>query len=106
MKLKYIFSIFFLFSLNFIANFHAQSVLNSKLTNEEIEKKIDEHSNDPTKMWELINFYIKKSKKEQNNEALFYAYRYASITSVYPLNLKYADSALVTGKKLTSKKYY
>ena len=99
MKLKYIFSIFFLFALNFVTNFHAQSVLNSKLTNEEIEKKIDDYSNNPTKMWELINFYIKKSKREHNNEALFYAYRYASITSVYPLNIKYADSALVTGKK-------
>ncbi|MGA9211582.1 MAG: helix-turn-helix domain-containing protein [Kaistella sp.] len=55
-------------------------------------------------MWELINFYIKKSKREQNNEALFYAYRYASITSTYPSNIKYADSALITGKKSEIKK--
>ncbi|MBF8456106.1 helix-turn-helix domain-containing protein [Kaistella sp. G5-32] len=78
--------------------------MNSNLTNEEIEKKIDDYSNDPTKMWELINFYIKKSKKEQNTEALFYAYRYASITSTYPLNIKFADSALITGKKSKVKK--
>ncbi|WP_177187103.1 helix-turn-helix domain-containing protein [Kaistella jeonii] len=78
--------------------------MNSNLTNEEIEKKIDDYSNDPAKMWELINFYIKKSKKENNTEALFYAYRYASITSTYPLNLKYADSALITGKKSKIKK--
>ncbi|WP_373708021.1 helix-turn-helix domain-containing protein [Kaistella sp.] len=74
------------------------------MTNEEIEKKIDENSNNPTKMWELINFYIKKSKNEQNNEALFYAYRYASTTSKYPSNLKYADSALDIGKKSKVKK--
>ncbi|WP_423974805.1 helix-turn-helix domain-containing protein [Kaistella sp.] len=74
------------------------------MSNEEIEKKIDTYSNNPTKMWELINFYIKKSKREQNNEALFYAYRYASITSTYPSNIKYADSALITGKKSEIKK--
>lgn len=104
MQLKYIFSIVLLLSLNIFSNIHAQAVLNSNLSNEEIEKKIDTYSNNPTKMWELINFYIKKSKREQNNEALFYAYRYASITSTYPSNIKYADSALITGKKSEIKK--
>ncbi|WP_312819428.1 hypothetical protein [Kaistella carnis] len=78
--------------------------MNSNLSNEEIEKKIDESSSNPTKMWELINFYISKSKKNKDKEALFYAYRYASNTSKYPLNIKYADSALITGQKSEIKK--
>ena len=104
MKLKYIFSVLFLVYLNFSSNYHAQTLVNSNLSNEEIEKKIDYYSNEPTKMWELINFYITKSKKEHNNEALFYAYRYASVNSTYPVNIKYADSALVTGQKSKVKK--
>ena len=87
-----------------MTNYHAQDVLKSNISNEEIEKKIDSYSNNPKKMWELISFYINKSKKERNNEALFYAYRYASITRTYPLNLKYADSALMTSKKSVVKK--
>ena len=104
MHLKYFYSFLFLISLTFLSNFNAQSELNSNLSNEEIEKKIDKYNNDPKKLWELINFYIKKSKVERNDEALFYAYRYASISSTYPLNLKYADSALVIGKKSDIKK--
>ena len=99
MRLKYTLSILVLFFLSFFTNLHAQSVVKSDLTNEEIEKKIDDNSNNPAKMWELINFYIKKSKKEHNNEALFYAYRYASNTTKYPSNIKYADSALDVGEK-------
>ncbi len=104
MHLKYFYSFLFLISLTFLSNFSAQNGLNSNLSNEEIEKKIDKYNNDPKKLWELINFYIKKSKVERNDEALFYAYRYASISSTYPLNLKYADSALVIGKKSDIKK--
>lgn len=104
MQLKSIVSALFLFLSFFFTSSNAQNFSNLDLTNEEIEKKIDENSNNPTKMWELINFYIKKSKNEQNNEALFYAYRYASTTSKYPSNLKYADSALDTGKKSKVKK--
>lgn len=104
MALKYFYSFFFLLLFNFHTNFAAQSVLNSNLSNEDIEKKIDEYNNEPQKMWELIYFYIKKSKKEKNDEALFYAYRYASISSTYPENIKYADSALITGKKSGIKK--
>lgn len=104
MGLKYFYSIFFLLLFNFHSNLSAQSVLNSNLSNEDIEKKIDEYNNEPKKLWELINFYIKKSKKEKNGEALFYAYRYASISSSYPENLKYADSALITGKRSNIKK--
>ncbi|WP_332019973.1 hypothetical protein [Kaistella sp.] len=74
------------------------------MSNEEIEKRIDENSGNPAQMWELINFYISNSKKEQNNEALFYAYRYASVNSPYPNNLRFADSALTTAKKSQIKK--
>ncbi|OWK73155.1 hypothetical protein CBW16_10375 [Flavobacteriaceae bacterium JJC] len=104
MQLKILTSLFFIFFLFFFTNLRAQSSANASLSNEEIEKKIDSYINNPTKMWELINFYIKKSKKENNKEALFYAYRYASVNSIYPVNLKYADSALVTAKKSEIKK--
>lgn len=104
MKSKVFFFLIILLSLNFITKFHAQSDANSQLTNEEIEKRIDNYNNNPEKMLELINFYIKKSKKEKNNEALFYAYRYASMSNIYPLNIKYADSALITAKKSQIKK--
>ncbi|QBO59708.1 hypothetical protein NBC122_02908 [Chryseobacterium salivictor] len=104
MQLKYTFPLFFLFHLFFLSNFHAQSLSKSDLSNEEIEKMIDDYNSNPAKRWELITFYIKKSKKDQNIEALFYAYRYASIASTYPLNIKYADSALSTAKKSEIKK--
>lgn len=104
MQLKYLTSLFFIFFLFFFTNLRGQSSAIVNLSNEEIEKKIDTYSNDPKKAWELINFYITKSKKEKNREALFYAYRYASMSSIYPLNIKYADSALITAKKSQTKK--
>ena len=104
MTLKYLFIILILFFANIFTNVQAQTVVHSDLTNEEIEKKIDNSNTSTTKRWELINFYITKSKKERNTEALFYAYRYASIASLYPLNLKYADSALSISKKSNKKK--
>ena len=64
-----------------------------------IEKKIDSlydiNHNEGIK---LVKFYIKKSKKDKNNEALFYAYRYASKIFSSPQNFQYADSALSTSK--------
>lgn len=104
MQLKNIFATIFLFTVIIFSHFSAQNISKSNLSNEEIEKKIDENSGNPAQMWELINFYISKSKKEQNNEALFYAYRYASMASNYPRNIKYADSALTTAKKSEIKK--
>ncbi|OWR14020.1 helix-turn-helix domain-containing protein [Chryseobacterium sp. VAUSW3] len=104
MQPKYILAIIFFLTAFVFNHFPAQNLSNSTLSNEEIEKRIDENSGNPVKMWELINFYITKSKKEQNNEALFYAYRYASVNSTYPTNLKYADSALTTAKKSEIKK--
>ena len=104
MKLKYIFLSLLLFLLFFSAKCYAQTVLNSALSNEEIEKKIDNSNTSPAERLKLIDFYITKSKKERNIEALFYAYRYASIASNYPFNIKYADSALVSAKNSQVKK--
>ncbi|UFK97677.1 helix-turn-helix domain-containing protein [Kaistella faecalis] len=104
MQLKFKLTLLFLLSLVIFNNFPAQKSPNSNLSNEEIEKTIDANINNPTEMWKLINFYISKSKKEQNKEALFYAYRYASVNSTYPINLKYADSALIIAKNSEIKK--
>ena len=97
---KIVFFIFFLF----IVQFNSQDTKIDDLNNETIEKKIDSLHNNPNKAWEIINLYIKKSKKEKNEESLLYAYRYASNFSKYPENLKYADSALAIGKKSNNKK--
>lgn len=104
MQLKYLFSFFFIFFFICFAKLSAQSVVKANLTYEEIEKKIEDYNNNPKAMWELIHYYLKKSKREKNNEALFYAYRYASIASKFPNNIKYADSALITGNKSSDKK--
>lgn len=104
MQQKYKFQILLSFSFFFFTNYHAQSFLKAKLTNEQIEKKIDNSNTDPSERWKLINFYLAKSKKELNFEALFYGYRYASIASGYPQNIKYADSALISAKKSKVKK--
>ncbi|MEC5156290.1 AraC family transcriptional regulator [Chryseobacterium sp. MP_3.2] len=104
MLLKYLYAFLFLFFLQISSIINAQNVINSNLSYVEIEKRIDDYNNNPEKMWELIHFYIKKSKKEKNNEALFYAFRYASISSKFPDNIKYADSALITGNKSSDKK--
>ena len=97
---KIVFFIFFLF----FVQFNSQNTKIDDLNNETIEKKIDSLHNNPNKAWEIINLYIKKSKKEKNNESLLYAYRYAGNFSQYPENLKYADSALAIGKKSNDKK--
>lgn len=80
---------------------------NSELsyTYEIIEKKIEESHNSEKEMWKWINFYIKKSKKEKNNETLLYAYREASNFSKYPENFKYADSALIIARNANNKKF-
>ena len=99
MQLKNTSPFLLLLLLLFFINTYAQKVLKLDLTNEEIEKRIDNSNTNSKERWKLINFYITKSKKERNVEALFYAYRYASIASTYPLNIKYADSALIEAKK-------
>lgn len=98
---RYFFLLFFILSLGKIS---AQKSLEKKWNYEEIEKKIDSLHNQPEKMWSLIDLYIQKSKQENNYETLLYAYRYASNYSEYPKNLKFADSALIVGKKSGNKK--
>lgn len=104
--MKSILKIFITLSIIFLElnEIYAQKVEISKLKYEQIEKLIDEQSNQPEKVEKLINLYIKKSKKENNSEALLYAYRYASKIFKSPLNIKYADSALIVGKKSADKK--
>lgn len=70
----------------------------------ELEKKIDSSYNRKEELWIYINHYIKKSKEEKNDEALIYAYRYASGYSVFPENLKYSDSILFIAQKNKNKK--
>ena len=100
------FTLYFLFLFLFFIDVKIMSQINNKseLSYVEIEKKIVSVQNDQAKLWNLINLYINKSKKEKNSEALLYAYRFASNYSIYPTNLKYADSALIVGKKSQSKK--
>ncbi|MFC6268928.1 helix-turn-helix domain-containing protein [Frigoriflavimonas asaccharolytica] len=69
------------------------------MTYEKIEKKIDSLQDDKVQALKLIDFYIKKSKKEKNDQSLVYAYRYASNYNEIPKNFKYADSALLIAKK-------
>ncbi|AYO57841.1 hypothetical protein CO230_06715 [Chryseobacterium sp. 6424] len=96
LKISYpIILLIFLFSCVF---YSSQDLKKVTLTNEEIEKRIDSNNNDSVQMWNLINLYISKSKKEKNLEALFYAYRYGSIAGKFPTNIKYADSALSVAK--------
>jgi len=99
MMLKYVLSFLTVVCCTFFLDFNAQTAKMPILSNEEIEKKLDSSHNDSVQTWKLIHYYILKSKKELNNEALFYAYRYATVNSKYPLNIKYADSALSTAKK-------
>lgn len=79
-------------------NINAQENSKKRLDYQEIEAKIDSFHNDQKKAWTLIQHYIKTAKDAGNNEALVYAYRYASNFSVYPQNLDYANLALNTAK--------
>ncbi len=94
MFLRFLYFVFFLVFIQISSqknNFY-------NLTYENIEKKIDQSDNDPKKIWDLINYYIKKAKSEKKSEPLVYAYRYASNYSKYPNSLIYADSALIVSK--------
>ena len=91
----------FLLQVSFIS---AQNKELEKLSYIQLENRIDSIVNNQKLYWKYINFYISKSKKENNIEALIYAYRYASISSNYPENLKYSDSILVLANKTNNKK--
>lgn len=100
-KILYTFLIFILS----ITNCFSQKNENFKnMSFEEIEKKIDNPKTKHSEVSTLINLYISKSKKEKNEESLIYAYRYASKFYESPNNFKYADSALIIGKKSENKK--
>lgn len=98
-----IFKLFFVFTLVFLGNkdTYAQNLNTKNLSHEKIEFKIDslQNENEKEKALVLIQFYIKKSKEEKNDESLFYAYRYGSNYYPKPENFKFADSALTIAKK-------
>ena len=94
--IRLILTLFIIFLLSIKLN--AQENFKKKLEYQEIEAKIDSFHNDQKKAWVLIQHYIKTAKNAGNNEALVYAYRYASNFSVYPQNLEYANLALSTAQ--------
>ena len=61
--------LFFLVLLSLKSKIYSQVNNLQALDNEQLEKKIDNLHNEPKKAWDLIKFYIKKSKKENNKEA-------------------------------------
>ncbi|WP_158005959.1 helix-turn-helix domain-containing protein [Cloacibacterium normanense] len=74
------------------------------MDNEEIEKIIDSlYYSNPDEGIKIVKFYIKKSKKENSNESLYIAYRYASKFYPVPINFKYTDSALIASKRTENK---
>lgn len=82
-----------------ITKLDAQKLTIEDLSYEKIEKKIDSLQCDKEKALILIDHYIKRSKREKNNESLIYAYRYASKYQTAPKSFKYADSALAVAKR-------
>ena len=97
------FFIIFLF-LSSIVKIFAQNNSELNYSYEEIEKRIDESHNSKENLWKWINLYIKKSKIANNSETILYSYRYASKYSEYPINFKYADSALIVARKTKNEK--
>ena len=95
--LHYLSKIFSIFIFLFTSIFFSQELASKHLKFEEIEKKIKLSNNNNT-TWKLINIYLKETKKENNVEALLYAYRYASNYSSFPENIKYSDSAIILCK--------
>ena len=72
--------------LSNIVKIFAQNNSELNYSYKEIEKKIEKSHNSEVEMWKWINLYIKKSKKENNNETLIYAYREASNNTNLPNN--------------------
>lgn len=96
--LHYLSKIFSIFIFLFTSIFFSQELASKHLKFEEIEKKIKLSNNNNNTTWKLINIYLKEAKKENNVEALLYAYRYASNYSSFPENIKYSDSAIILCK--------
>ncbi|WDT67541.1 helix-turn-helix domain-containing protein [Cloacibacterium sp. TD35] len=77
----------------------AQKKILEELSFLEIENKIDSLISINGNTLPVIKHYIKKSKKENNDQALIYAFRYASKATPEDIGYKYADSAIVIAKK-------
>ena len=70
-----------------------------------LEETIINHKISEVERWKLIYNYINIAKKGQNDEAIINSYKIASVYSIFPENLKYADSALIISKKLNAPKF-
>ena len=70
-----------------------------------LEETIINHKISEVERWKLIYNYINIAKKGQNDEAIINSYKIASVYSIFPENLKYADSALIISKKLNASKF-
>ena len=96
--------ILFFTILFFSVNTFSQNINLERMDNEEIEKIIDSlYYSNPDEGIKIVKFYIKKSKKENSNESLYIAYRYASKFYPVPINFKYTDSALIASKRTENK---
>lgn len=104
MNQRFNIKILFFTILFFSVNTFSQNINLERMDNEEIEKIIDSlYYSNPDEGIKIVKFYIKKSKKEKNNESLYIAYRYASKFYPVPINFKYTDSALIASKRTENK---
>jgi len=102
LTLRFLLVFFTIFLLS--DNLKAQENSKRNVNYLEIEAKIDSFHNDQKKAWNLIQHYIKIAKNDGNNEALIYAYRYASNFSKYPQNIDYANQAMNVAMKSNDEK--
>ena len=93
--------LFVLIFFNIFQNLYAQNGVLRDLSYKQIEEKIDLLHSNSIKMWNMINFYIQKSKEDKNYETLIYAYKYSTTYSKYPNNIIFADSAVSVANKST-----
>ena len=104
MNQRFNIKILFFTILFFSVNTFSQNINLERMNNEEIEKIIDSlYYSNPDEGIKIVKFYIKKSKKENSNESLYIAYRYASKFYPVPINFKYTDSALIASKRTENK---
>ena len=104
MNQRFNIKILFFTILFFSVNTFSQNINLERMDNEEIEKIIDSlYYSNPDEGIKIVKFYIKKSKKENSNESLYIAYRYASKFYPVPINFKYTDSALIASKRTENK---
>jgi AraC-like DNA-binding protein len=93
-------NLFFIVLIFLQISINAQGKKLEDLSFLELEHKIDSLFNTNGNALPLVQFYFKKSKKENNLKALVYAYRYASQNPSENYKIKYSDSAILVAKKI------